>query len=815
MKSRFIPLLVFSLVLTIGHGQRKRKTIAPPPPPTSVFSLGKEYNGFFNFSYDDNTGKLYLKVNKTSQVNADFLYINGLSAGIGSNDIGLDRGQLGNERVVHFSKMGDKLMLVQPNLDYRSTSDNVLEQASIAQAFAQSVLFGFQIIESTAEDYIIEMTPFLMQDAHGVAQRLKSTKQGSYRVDKSRSAIAVNRTKNFPENSEFDVLLTFSGDPQGRLIRSVTPSANSVTVHQHHSFVKLPDVPFEARKFDPRSGAIPFSYNDYSTPVNESTRKLFTLRHRLEKKDPNAEKSEAVEPIVYYLDNGTPEPVRSALLEGGAWWNQAFEAAGYSNAFQLKILPDNADPMDVRYNVIQWVHRSTRGWSYGASVVDPRSGEILKGHVSLGSLRIRQDFMIAQALTDKPYANGTTDDSPMLALALARIRQLSAHEIGHTLGFAHNFAASVKNRTSVMDYPHPSLQLVEGKISYEDAYAVGIGDWDKVSVKYAYSDFPMGTNETDALNAILEESRAEGHRFISDRDARPIGGAHPYAHLWDNGSSAVTEYQKLLSVRNLAMENFSIDQLKAGEPLSILRNRLVPLYFLHRYQLEAVVKLIGGQEYEYAVKGATSEGVKTVPDFEQRAALSAILNSLNSENLSIPAHLRSVLPPFAYGYGASRESFATQTGLTFDPMAAAHTLSDAMLEMVLHPQRATRLLQQNAFDAKQLGLKETISILIKHAFKTSVGGGEAKALQTVVQGNLLQQLMRLGQSTAVPNAVRGEVHEQLYQLNAWIKKQNGYHLKHYYQNTIQQYFNQSASRSPMITPKIPDGSPIGSSLRCQ
>ena len=353
------------------------------------------------------------------------------------------------------------------------------------------------------------------------------------------------------------------------------------------------------------------------------------------------------------------------------------------------MLPDDADPMDVRYNVIQWVHRSTRGWSYGASVVDPRTGEILKGHVSLGSLRIRQDFMIAQALTNAPYADGKTDDTPMLEMALARIRQLSAHEIGHTLGFAHNFAASVKDRASVMDYPHPTLSLVDGKISYENAYAVGIGDWDKVSVKYAYSDFPDGTDETAALNKILDQSVAQGHRFISDRDARPIGGAHPYAHLWDNGGSAVKEFEQLLDIRQVALNNFSEDQLKAGEPISVLRDRLVPLYFLHRYQLEAVVKLVGGQEYDYGVKGANNSGVKTVAAQEQRQAFKVLVASLNQNTLSIPAAIREMLPPHAFGYGASRESFATQTGLTFDPFGAAHTLSDAVLGMLLHPQRAT------------------------------------------------------------------------------------------------------------------------------
>ena len=525
--------------------------------------------------------------------------------------------------------------------------------------------------------------------------------------------------------------------------------------------------------------------------------------------------SEAVDPIVYYLDNGTPEPVRSALLEGGKWWNQAFEAAGYKDAFQLKILPDDADPMDVRYNVIQWVHRSTRGWSYGASVVDPRSGEILKGHVSLGSLRIRQDFMIAQALTNQPYAKGDDLDNPMLEMALARIRQLSAHEIGHTLGFTHNFAASVKDRASVMDYPHPTLAIEEGQISYQNAYAVGIGDWDKVTVKYAYSDFPDGTNETEALNQILEESFQAGHRFIADRDARPIGGAHPYAHLWDNGKSPVEEFNHLLAVRQIALNNFSEDQLKTGQPISVLRDRLVPLYFLHRYQLEGVVKLIGGQEYDYGVKGTSSLGVKAVAPMVQREALSTLLSSLDQGTLGIPPHIRKMMPPHAFGYEASRESFATQTGLTFDALGAAHTLSDAVIGMILNEQRAARLIQQKVFDEKQLGFKETLSLLVDQSFKQREFDTEAKAIQKVVQGNLLQHMMRLGQATNVPNAVRAEVHESLFELSTWLKNQPAYPYVHFYRNSIENYFEHPTEIQPLTSPKIPDGSPIGSGLLCQ
>ena len=241
--------------------------------------------------------------------------------------------------------------------------------------------------------------------------------------------------------------------------------------------------------------------------------------------------SEAKEPIIYYLDNGTPEPIRSALLDGGRWWNQAFEAIGYKNAFQLKILPDDADPMDVRYNVIQWVHRSTRGWSYGSSITDPRTGEIMKGHVSLGSLRIRQDFLIAQALMNKPFAERDDNHEPMLALALARIRQLSAHEIGHTLGFAHNFAASTNGRASVMDYPHPQIELVNGKLDFSNAYDTKIGDWDKVTVAYSYSHFSEKSEE-EGLLKILKDANNQGLRYISDQDARPTGSAHALAHLW-------------------------------------------------------------------------------------------------------------------------------------------------------------------------------------------------------------------------------------------------------------------------------------------
>ncbi len=817
MKQFFKVVLLFTVLCTFYANAQRNKNKTPLIKEQTKFEKlqkqGKQFKGFFDFYYDDTKGSIYLLVDKDTQLNSEFLYINSLSAGIGSNDIGLDRGQLGNERVVYFSKAGNKLLLIQPNLKYRANTTNALEKQSVKEAFAQSVLFGFPIVETSESHYLVDLTPFLMQDTHGVSQRLKRTKQGSFKLDKSRSAIYLARTKAFPKNIELDVLLTFGGEATGNWIRSVAPTSSSISVNQHHSFVALPEVPFVPRKFDPRSGAIPFSYYDYSTPIEEPTRKVFALRHRLEKKDPNAELSEAKEPIVYYLDNGTPEPVRSALLEGGRWWNQAFEAAGYQNAFQIKILPDDADPLDVRYNVIQWVHRSTRGWSYGASVVDPRSGEILKGHVSLGSLRIRQDFMIAQGLTKAPYASENIDESPMSELAIARIRQLSAHEIGHTLGFAHNFAASTNGRASVMDYPHPKLDIIDGEISYKNAYAVGIGEWDKTSVRYSYSDFPNGVDEKDALNTILEESILAGNRFISDRDARPIGGAHPYAHLWDNGASAIQEYEHLLKVRSIALNNFSKDHLRDGEPYSILNDRLVPIYFLHRYQAEAIVKLVGGVDYSYGLKGNIEFKVSAVSPQIQKDALNAMIASLAPKQLSIPEKLLTQLPPAAFGYPKTRESFRSQTGVTFDFLGAASSLGNGIIKMILNPQRVSRLVQQKALAPDQLSFDETANLLTQAIFKKQYANSYHKAIQTQLKEVYLNSVFELHTNANTSASVKAISFGIINRIERFLNSSKDPH-RFYYLDKIKRFYLNPQKFEAQETPVLPDGSPIGETPFC-
>lgn len=769
----------------------------------------KKYEGYFTFYYDESKDKIFLEVAK---LNEEFLYVNSLSQGVGSNDIGLDRGQLGGERVVKFHKAGNKLLLIQPNLDYRAITDNIEEKKSVEEAFAKSVLHGFKIEKSENGKYLIDATSFFIRDAHGVTARLSGRGQGNYSLDKGKSAFYLERTKAFPKNVEFDVMLTFKGRARGYNIRSVTPTSSLVTVHQHHSFVELPDDNYKPRVFDPRSGSFSMSYLDYATPVNESIRKRFIYRHRLEKKNPEAKVSEAVEPIVYYLDRGTPEPVRSALLDGARWWNQAFEAIGFKDAFQVKMLPLDADPLDVRYNVIQWVHRSTRGWSYGGSVSDPRTGEIIKGHVSLGSLRIRQDFLIAQAL-QAPYANNNQDDNFALQMALARIRQLSAHEVGHTIGLAHNFAASANGRASVMDYPHPMLSLKNGKVDFSKAYDTKIGSWDKIAVAYSYSIFTE--NEEQKLKELLDNAFKNGAKYISDQDARPQGSAHAYAHLWDNGSNITSELENVLAIRKQAITNFSENNIKTSQPYSVLEDVFVPLYFFHRYQTEGATKVVGGLDYTYATKGDGATIVKRIDGKVERKALKSILKTLDVEEIAIPKRLLGLFPPRAMGYGRTRESFKSKTGVAFDPYGAVETSSNMTLSLLLHPQRVTRLVQHKSLDKSQLGLDEVLEELVKNTFgKKAHKDLYYLELQNVINKQFLDQLFYLASYENTYLQVNAIVTEKINRIERWLKGKKQYNenqnvYDQTFLNMISNFKKNPTKFKKRNVPKIPDGSPIG------
>ena len=756
-----------------------------------------------DFSYNDDSGKIILEIDNLDN---EFLYINSLSRGVGNNDLGLDRGQLGNSRIVYFTKRGNKILLIQPNLRYISNSSNELENKAVEEAFARSVLFGFEIVEKSTDSYKIDLTPFLLNDAHGVSQRLRFSNSGSYSLNKSMSAVDLERTKAFPDNIEFDVLLTFTGNPSGSLVRSVTPTPSNLTVNQHHSFVKLPDDNYNKRKFDPRSGSNPFIVYDYSTPIDEKLEQRFIVRHRLNKKNPNDEMSEPVEPIIYYIDNGTPEPVKTALIEGGNWWNQAFESAGYKNAFRIEVLPEDADPMDVRYNLIQWIHRSTRGWSYGASIVDPRTGEIIKGQVSLGSLRVRQDYMILSGLVDNP--NDIQNKSLIKKTSLDRIRQLSAHEIGHTLGFAHNYISSANNRSSVMDYPHPKIDLVDGKISIADAYSENIGDWDKVSVEYAYRDFPNTKNENNELDKIINEAQKNSLYFLSDSDSRPVGSANPFSHLWDNGELPYKELNKLLKVRDLALKNIDLDNLVDGEPYDRIEDILVPIYMLHRYQIEAAAKAIGGVDYLYFVKNNNNDKVKFVDSKLQRKSLESLLSVLKPKNLVLPNNLIDILSPRSFRNPRTRENFVSNTGVTFDYINTSSSLINHTLTFLLNPERINRINQQNIFGDDILTLENYLAEISKSIFDNKKLNTYEESVNKNTSSLYLDHLFMAFNNSRTNDLSKSIILASIMDtMNNLSTNPNNYNR--FLINKIDGFLNNPDQYKPIEKTKIPDGSPIG------
>ena len=769
--------------------------------------------GYLNFYWDDNKGKIYLEI---KNLNQELIYINYLSAGIGSNDLGLDRGQIGGTRIIKFVKMGPKILMVQPNYKYRAISNNEEEIKSVEDAFAKSTLWGFQIVASDKNKYLIDISDFVIRDSHRISQRLTQRNQGSFKVDKNASSFDNLNSKNFPLNSELEAFLTFRGIAKGSWLRSVSPDFETFSVRTRHSFVKLPDGGYKPRKFDPRAGYGAMTFYDYASPIEEDLHVKYIRRHRLIKKYPNQEISEAVEPIIYYLDRGVPEPVKSALIEGASWWNEAFEAAGFKNAFQIKVLPEGADMLDVRYNVIQWVHRSTRGWSYGASVVDPRTGEIIKGHVSLGSLRVRQDYLIAEGLL-RPYAKENKNDF-MKEMAIKRLRQLSAHEVGHTIGLSHNFISSARNRKSVMDYPHPLIEFTNNKVDLSNAYDHGIGDWDKLAINWGYRQFD--SNEEDQLNKILQDGYKEDIYFISDQDSRPLSSAHPRSHLWDNGFDAADELNRMLSIRRHILDNFLDNAIKLGEPMSSIEEVLVPMYLLHRYQIEAAAKVLGGLEYNYALKGDNQVITKMLTRNQQVKALKSLLNSIHPKNLSLPEKLIKLIPPRAFGYPRTRETFKSRTGLTFDYLAAAETATNLTLKMLFNPERASRLITQKARDKNnQPGLTYVMNEIInKTILKEMTHNNDYLNLSNVeneiskmVNHSVLNHLFMLANSKITHQEVNARTFSAIKNLKKTLEtKDSEEHHYHYLLDKIEKFLSGEINIQYPNELKPPDGSPIGS-----
>ena len=773
----------------------------------------EKFPGFFTFYWDARAGKIWLEIDKW---NTEFLYVESLPAGIGSNDIGLDRGQLGTSSIVRFDRTGPRVLLVAPNYNFRASSNNADERLAVRDAFAESTLWGFEVAAEEGNRVLVDATSFYLRDVHEVTNTLQRGQQGTYRLDATRSAFYLPNTKNFPQNTEVETTLTFTGEPTGQFVRQVVPVPEAITVRERHSFVQLPPAGFKPRVFDPRAGYYGIEYMDFATPIEEPITKRYIARHRLQKKDPSARVSEAVEPIVYYVDRGAPEPVRTALLEGARWWSQAFEAIGYKDAFRVEVMPPEVDPMDVRYNVIQWVHRSTRGWSYGNSLVDPRTGEIIQGRVSLGSLRDRQDFLIAEGLL-APYDKTNTASPKLLEMVLARLRQLSAHEVGHTLGLQHNYAASPVNRASVMDYPAPHAKLgADGVPDLTDAYAKGIGEWDKVAIAYGYQDFAPGTNDAAALDRTLSEAFARGLMYLTDQDARPASSSSSVAHLWDNGSNAIDELNNVMKVRAAALRRFGENNIREGAPMATIEDVLVPIYMYHRYQVEAAAKVIGGQDYVFSLKGKGDRNPQIVSPEEQRRALAAVLDTLKPEALAVPESLLRLIPPRPAGYARNRETFRIRTQPVFDALAPAEAVADHVSGFLLNQERAARLVQFHARDQRNPGLAEVIDRILAATWKAPAATGYAGEIQRSVDMIVLVDLMALASGDRASNQVRAIASWKVEQLKDWLTSQTrlgadeNRHAFLFYSLDQIKRFQDDPKKMNLTPPQAPpDGQPIG------
>jgi hypothetical protein len=772
----------------------------------------RKFPGYFTFYWDERTGKIWLEVGKFDQ---EFLYYTSLPAGLGSNDVGLDRNQLGRTRVVLFHKVGPKVLLIEPNYAFRATSDNPDERRAVEDAFAKSVVWGFDTAAEEGGRVLVDAGAFFLRDAHNAAGSLSRRTQAQYRVDPSRSAFFLPNTKNFPRNTEVEAMITLVSSGAGASLRGAAPDPEAIMLRMHHSLVRLPEPGYEPRMYDPRSNFGSETFMDYATPFDEPVAKRFISRHRLAKKDPSAESSEPVEPIVYYVDRGVPEPIRSALVEGASWWNEAFEAAGYVNAFQVKVLPEGADPLDIRYNMINWVHRSTRGWSYGASVTDPRTGEILKGHVALGSLRIRQDYLIATALVGN-YEEGKDNSEAMREMALARIRQLSCHEVGHTLGLGHNYASNVNDRSSVMDYPHPLIRITkDGTLDLSDAYDTGIGEWDKVSIAYGYQDFPPGTDETRELRTILDEAFKKGLIFLSGQDAGP-SSASPLAASWANGKDPVEELERVIKVRSIALAGFSKNRIRPWEPMATLEDVLVPAYFFHRYQTEAAASVLGGLNYFHKLRGDVQKNPEIVPASEQRRALDVLLKTISPGFLAIDPKIATLIPPRPPGYRETPELPPGRTGQTFDPLGAAEAAAGWTIGLILDSDRASRLVGHRALQPETPGLNEVIDRLVAVTWKASPQDPYHAEILRVVDVAALAGLMRLAADDGAAPQARAMAFLKIEELKNWILStwrneadvNRKAHLR-FGLDEIERFLNDPRAYRPAPPLAPPPGAPIG------
>ncbi len=797
---RIFILAIFSIAFFVSPAMAQTKSMAEA---TKGYDLRE---GFIDLYVNSKTNTVLAKIEDLEEGRAlqKAIYTMRLTAGLGSNPVGLDRGWGDSGSVIVFSRYGDKVIIEVENLTYRASSDNLLEQRAVRESFARSFLASAKVMsEPGGGAVLIDLTDFLTRDGMGLVQYLKDADQGSFKLAKDRTFVDTDNVFAFPKNIELDVFFTLSSSDPGREVSTTAANGADATLIQHHSFVELPEPGYEVLKSDPRMGAIEEVHYDYSAPLDGTIVTKLARRYRLQKDD----NGNTIKPIVFYIDSGAPEPIRSALVEGAKWWEEAFAAAGYPDGYRVELLPEDYHPLDVRYNVVQWVHRQTRGWSYGGGVSDPRTGEMLKGHVNLGSLRVRQDRMIFEGLAGTAKT-GTGDADDPIELALARIRQLSAHEVGHSLGFHHNFVASSYNKGSVMDYPAPDVRVTNGALDFSNTYGVGIGDWDKHAANLLYGDITPTQRD-----AFIKNADAIGLDYVADSEGRSIGTGHPHAAVWDNGSDPVATLNEVMEVRRIALEGFGPDRLREGQPKSDLNKVIVPIYLYHRYQTAAAGKLIGGMDFGYGLAGDGKDGAEIVAPARQRAALNAILSTLDAKALDLSDETLSYLTPFLVSWSiadSDRELFKRTAYPAFDLVAAADTAAGVTFDVLLDPRRAARLVEFKRRSPNNLGFEDVLRATQQKVMRNPAAGRTGE-IQRAVQSRFAYGLMDVLDGGATP-AVKSRASAALTQLETIFDRRRDDHGQ-YMAQEIRRFKDRPASDKTIAKePALPPGSPIGQGI---
>jgi hypothetical protein len=855
-RGTLLVALVATLAIT-GAASAQRAGAGPSSLPSiAARAAGLErHDGHFPFHLEAATGRIFLEV---SRLGEDFLYLNSLATGIGSNLLGLDRGTIGAEAVVRFERHGQRLLLIQRNTGFRAqTADQDLIR-SVEESFAVSVRGSFPIIAEEGGRLLIDATDFFMQDAFDLRSSLRRANQGDFRLDRDRSVLWLPRTKAFPKNTEVEVLLTFASENPGMEIRRHTPDGRSLSLRQHHSFVELPPPGYTPRAFDPRVGLFALSFMDFARPFDEGYDVRWITRWRLEKKDPGAARSEPVKPIVYYLDRGIPEPYRTAFREGASWWNKVFEAAGYIDAFRVEDLPEGADPMDARYSVIQWIHRSEPGFAIGPSFRDPRTGEIIKAAVRMDSHRSLTNFNIfagtrpAIALGGAPLGVGPfgmepigeasfgedplgwgaecTLDGPVPgewiaaldplvdaeSFTMARRRQHTAHEVGHTLGLSHNFIAEADGRSSVMDYPAPLIRLgANGQLDLSAAYRNGPGAYDTLAIRYAYTEFASPEAERSGLEALIQDGIKSGLRFMPDQDAAESGMV-PEATRWLHGNDAVAEVARTMQVRQALLSRFGTAAIRSGEPVWLLAERLTPVYLHHRYAVEAAIKTVGGMEYTFALQGDGQTPARILEPAHQRAALERLIATIQPEALAIPEEIAGLIPPRPFGYRGGGWNLPSAAGAAFDQIAAARSFATFLVDGLLQRERAARVVAFHARNAANPSLDEVMTRLVAGTWGTKAPAASgAAALRRVAQRAVLDRLIALAADPRATAEVRAAAEWQLREIaSRLLGKSNGDTAEEAHRalaaGDIQRFLERrDAPTTPPPAPATPPGTPIG------